>query len=620
MHPFRFRARSFIVIAMALILLASVIPLPVSAEASSSGMSTSVFDVTAEADRAHTFHITEQITVDFSTPHHGILRYIPVDREIYEITNIAVPGYESDVTTSSDEVEIRIGDEDTTLTGTHSYEIRYDMVCYRDDDPEKDYLSLNLLPVNWETPIDSSNLTLILPDPIDWSSATVYTGAYGAGTGNGSFTSSTEGSSIRFLGSSIPSRSGLTISSDLPENYWSESETYLQSHKSRLNLFLILSGALSALMLLLWFLFGKDPHIVKPVEFHPPEGMTPAEVGYIIDGSADDTDFMSMILYFAAKGYLEIQETGNEDDFRLVKLRPVDDSEKPFSKTLFNGLFGSKDSVLTSKLPKKYGPTVDSARKQLFETYSGPDKKIFRSSGTAATVAGYVCFAVLFAIPGLLSRGSADWTLISMVIAFFGLFQLCHAYEYRYSAKRSLTFIQATMGGFLISAMALLNINSLFELLPLWILLLYLAAIVVVTACTAFMPSYTTKSAQLQGRILGFRNFIRTAEYDQLKRLSDDNPQYFYRVLPYAAVMGLQTRWARKFTDIPLEAPDWYRHAGDEFHYSVWWAVHMFDDCCVHSVPEVRSGSGSSGSGYSGGFGGSGFAGGGFGGGGGGGW
>jgi uncharacterized membrane protein YgcG len=85
------------------------------------------------------------------------------------------------------------------------------------------------------------------------------------------------------------------------------------------------------------------------------------------------------------------------------------------------------------------------------------------------------------------------------------------------------------------------------------------------------------------------------------------------------------TRW--EGGPVRLEDPDgtkaytfWYRHDGD-FSYSAWWALLMVNDCCVHSVPESRSGgSSSSGGGYSGGFSGGGFSGGGFGGGGGGGW
>lgn len=588
--------------------------------AESGGMTTSRFDVTAQADRDHTFHITETITVDFTTEHHGILRYIPMDRQIYEIRNIRVAEYPKDVTWSSDEVEIRIGDADSVLLGVHTYTISYDMVCYRDDDKAMDYLSLNLLPVNWETTIASSSLSLTLPDPIDWNKLAVYAGSYGFSGTQDQFQTAVDGNTIVFTGTEIPARCGLTVSSDLPENYWSESMTYLQAHHSKLLIFLAVTGILSALMLLLWFLLGRDPHLVKPVEFNPPDGMTPLEIGYVIDGMADDTDFMSMILYFASKGYLEIRETKKKDDFELAKLKPIPSSEPDFAVTLFNGLFGHGDTVKTSKLPAKYGPTVDSARKQLMNHYSGADKKIFRSSAAIGTVVGFISMMVILFLPMLLSTTSGPETFLGVMLAFIGLLILLHAYGYRHSHSLSRTVIRSILGGFLVAAGALLSISSLLGLIPFWALLVFIAGIVIVTVSTVFMTSYTTKSAALQGRILGFRNFIRVAEYDQLKRLSDENPQYFYRILPYAAVMGLQTRWARKFTDIPLQAPDWYRHDGD-FSYSAWWALHMVNDCCVHSVPESRSGgSSSSGGGYSGGFSGGGFSGGGFGGGGGGGW
>ena len=247
------------------------------------GMSTSSFNVTVQADRDHTFHVTEIITVDFSTGHHGILRYIPMDRHIYEIRNIRVADYPVDLTWDSDEVEIRIGDADSVLIGVHTYTIDYDMVCYRDDDSAADFLSLNLLPVNWETSIGSSVLALTMPDPINWDEVAVYAGSYGVTGGQDRFQAALDGNTIVFTGSDIPSRCGLTISSDLPENYWSESKTYLEAHHNRLIAFLAATGILSALMLLLWFLFGRDPHMVKPVEFNPPDGMTPLEIGYVID-------------------------------------------------------------------------------------------------------------------------------------------------------------------------------------------------------------------------------------------------------------------------------------------------------------------------------------------------
>lgn len=60
---------------------------------------------------------------------------------------------------------------------------------------------------------------------------------------------------------------------------------------------------------MLFYFFGRDPKIVQTVEFYPPEGITPAEAGYIIDGIVNKEDLVSMVIYFADKGYLSIEET-----------------------------------------------------------------------------------------------------------------------------------------------------------------------------------------------------------------------------------------------------------------------------------------------------------------------
>ena len=62
----------------------------------------------------------------------------------------------------------------------------------------------------------------------------------------------------------------------------------------------------------------------------------------------------------------------------------------------------------------------------------------------------------------------------------------------------------------------------------------------------------------MMGRLLGFREFIETAEKPRLEQLQSDDPDYFYKVLPYAMVFGLSDEWAEHFKDISLEQPDWY--------------------------------------------------------------
>ena len=58
--------------------------------------------------------------------------------------------------------------------------------------------------------------------------------------------------------------------------------------------------------------------------------------------------------------------------------------------------------------------------------------------------------------------------------------------------------------------------------------------------------------------LLGFREFIKTAELPMLKSMVDENPSYFYEVLPFAMVFGLSDKWYEHFANISISDPDWY--------------------------------------------------------------
>ena len=44
----------------------------------------------------------------------------------------------------------------------------------------------------------------------------------------------------------------------------------------------------------MWLIFGRDPKFAKTVEFYPPDGMSPAELGYVVDGALDHKDMNAL--------------------------------------------------------------------------------------------------------------------------------------------------------------------------------------------------------------------------------------------------------------------------------------------------------------------------------------
>jgi hypothetical protein len=147
----------------------------------------------------------------------------------------------------------------------------------------------------------------------------------------------------------------------------------------------------------------------------------------------------------------------------------------------------------------------------------------------------------------------------------------------------------------------------------------------------------TDPYTDLLGRILGFRDFIKTAELDKLNELVEEDPQYFYHIMPYAYVFGLSSKWIKNFEDLPMVVPTWYRSPRGFDGFDYYMMGRMMSDCSasvgnniVIPTPSYGGSGGSGGGGFSGGGGGSwsggggfsggGFSGGGAGGGGGGGW
>ena len=97
-----------------------------------------------------------------------------------------------------------------------------------------------------------------------------------------------------------------------------------------------------------------------------------------------------------------------------------------------------------------------------------------------------------------------------------------------------------------------------------------------------------------------------------------ENPSYFYDILPYTYVLGVSSKWIKKFESINVEPPDWYS-GYDPFTYNRF--SHFLNDTITTANASMVSTPSSSGSTYSGGgFSGGGFSGGGSGGGGGGSW
>ncbi len=625
-------------LALVAVLCILVTMFPVSALAADGDMETTGYNVLVNLKEDKSAIITEEIDVNFLTYMHGILRYIPYRGETTEqvdgekivtkyrnrISDIFVSGYDYQTYSESGFEVIQIGNPDQTIQGPYSYQFSYLYEMTADSHKDFDTLYLNVIPTKWDSDIDSAVVTINMPKAFDVNKVEVFSG--GGEAGNTQM--SVDGNTIKIISTDrLTVGEGITIRVVLPEDYFSGELSYAW-------IYYLIYGILGLGILLLglfWFRFGRDPKHVQTVEFEPPEGITPAELGYIIDGVSDKNDLVSLIIYFAHKGYLKIAPVDEKDkDFTLTKLTDLPESCKTYEHTFFNGLFENSLSgvVRIKELGEEFYPSFTAAKSQLQQEFiHKKENRIFALSSIAARFGAFAI--ILLAISGVFMlvgflTGSFEVGILSLAVLIPLLMSYlisCSEYDKKFIRKKATQTITTIVSIIFL----LLGVAVAFGIVYYYTDHILAASLVSALAiagypATRYMKRRTKKGAELLGKILGFKEFIRVAEVDRIQKMVDQNPSYFYEVLPYAYVLGLSKKWAKKFENIVMEPPNWYEGTYGNRAFTTLILLNSLDNATrvMSDNIVIPSSSGGSGGSFSGG--GGGFSGGGMGGGGGGGW
>ncbi len=612
------------------------------------------YDVQVTVGTNAVHHITETIDVYFEGSHHGIVREIPLDYSDYNGTVAKVQNLECSEDYSSDEdngyLVLQIGSSRRTVIGDVRYIIEYDYDLGADYNEGYDLFYLNIIGPDWECDIKNVSFDIELPfvESEQFSSVQTFfdyvlentrfsSGRYGS-TGSSVDAYLVEESDhllIEGTASGLGAYEAVTIKTDLPDNWYSGART-LWDHRAPMRVIaIIVSIILVALAGLVWMTRGRDTEPIIVARFEPPEGFSPLLVGYLADYNVDDKDVISMLFYWADQGLLSIEEKKG-GKYEFTKLKDIEayaiESHRnipDFEAKLFNGFFkncsvGKK--VKFSDLQKNnFYKTIQETRTSTSRYFTG--EKALIEKGTKGTAG---LFALLSLVPMVLLTLAVGLRENVSELVFF-----------HFGVGFLLFFINVASMSFLFERWHMRRTNFfalLFRLiipvLAAFVLLLIergmngsasvLLTVICVASCTltAMFGEIIQKRSDYGNRmleaVLGYREFIDKVEVDKLKMMIQSDPDLYYRVLSYAVVLGLESKWAKKFDGMIVNEPTWYS-GYDVFDVYLMsrLASNMIRTIPAASVPKSNI-SGSPGSRVGGGgFGGGGFSGGGFGGGGG---
>ncbi|MBR1582969.1 MAG: DUF2207 domain-containing protein [Spirochaetales bacterium] len=605
-------------------------------------------------------HVEETISVNFEGPHHGIVREIPVDYREYNgktVAKISNLKCSADYSTSYDNgyMVMQIGDANKTVIGRVDYTISYDYDLGADFNDGYDELYLNLIGPHWECPIEFAVFSVRLPyvPQEQWRDYEAFidhvldntymtSGPYGSTRFNWDkgevYLNEDDDGSLLIDGymEDMGPYEGITIRIDLPEGWYVGARVPWDYTEIAKKINPIVCIILIALAMLIWIRYGRDNIPIVVARFQPPKGFSPLMVGYVADSTVDDKDVISMIFYWADEGLLKIEEKKN-GKFEFTKLKDIEayaiESGKDipaFEVKLFNGFFHCNvDEKVTFKdLEKnKFYETIIETKSSTKNFFKGERALKDSNSRKKAGLVSLLSFIPMLLLTvtvalyenvdtflALFHLGVGFALFIMNLMSFDSLFKTWHMRK---------TKILPSVIRFVIPVLAVFVLGFLESIIreanPDFIQLIFSVSCCTLMALFGAVTDKRTKYGDevLEG-ILGYREFIDKVEIDQLKMMIESDPDFYYKVLSYAVVLGLEDKWAKKFKDIPIQQPDWLTGATVlDAYYWARLARRMNTSIPAASMPK-SSISGSAGShAGGGGFHSSGFSGGGFGGGGG---
>ena len=589
------------------------------------------FDVNMDVRLDNSYKITETIDVAFSEQRRGIIRSIPLTTNggyKAKVSDVIVENHKYEVYSEDGYQKIKIGDADTYASQNTKYVISYVYTIGYDYMDNMDELYFNIIGPQWDCNISNISFKVNMPKPFDGEKLNFTYGATGS-TENTNLEYKVEGNTISGkLNQNLSSYEALTVALPLEEGYFSEAKRKENLADFMGKFYFIVLPLILVLMIFLWIKKGKSVNITPTVEFYPPEGLTSADVGFMIDNEVQPMDITSLIIYWADKGYITIEEQedkklfGSKKYFVLHKLKDLEKDAKNYEHNVFKALFdefGDGEKVTTKELEEKFYSVMntaqeivksywqDSSKNKIYQTYNKP-------------LAFFMKFIALLVVwMGILPLANhmklGEFTIVALVALALGVVEvfpigfLAHTIAHWKMLNAKQQFGRTALGtfGILMTNMVTFYIAYITDNVEVMIVTIICSALIM------YMSSKCDKKTQLgehyYGKLLGFREFLQTAEKDRINMLVEENPQYFYSTLPFAMVLGVTDKWAKHFESITMEPPDWYssNSYGNNFNTIIFAhalnnSMRNMNSSMTSPPPQSTSSSGGSiGGGFSGG-------------------
>jgi uncharacterized membrane protein YgcG len=630
-------------------LLALLVPLPLAARE----IIIQHFDEQVIISPDGTIEVTEAIEAQFiGSNWHGIYRAIPVEYitpagltytlllEALSVTDDTGQPlkYEQSRQGRNTKFKIYVPNPDNA---TRTVILRYRVLNALTFFDDHDELYWNVTGNEWEATIEHASAKISLPAGVTGLHASSYSGPFGSRVEDAEVES--RSNSVEFRSThSLEFHEGLTAVVGWDKGFVHEptaSQKILFILRSNWPIYIPVGVFI--LMFYWWWTSARDPERdAITVQYEPPDNLTPAECGTLVDAKVAMSDITATLVDLAVKGYLIIEcqdqnlQLGIMKDYILHLKKPSGDWNelKPHEQQMLRGIFVPENPALmllarlqdvSKNLPPAFAQITGAMAMSAAQQYPAIPAQYAAAVSEASHATSELENVPLpkVALSDLQNRFSLHLPIIRNYI-FDALRKNGYYLRRPDQHKQGIVVL-----GFLVGFLMLLLGNVLASMtatapLP-WIVAAVVSGIIIAVFGMFMTAGRTVAGARAYAKVLGFEEFLGRVEKDQIERL-EKTPELFEKYLPYAMALRVEKKWVQVFSSIGVQPPQWYQGAsGSSFQPSLF--VNDLNVMSSHagsvmtSTPRSSGGSSSSGASSGSGFSDSGSSGGGFGGGGGGG-
>jgi uncharacterized membrane protein YgcG len=503
------------------------------------------YDVVLKVNREQKVWVSENIDAFFLRERHGIIRDIPTKQSHVNNIDVSEP---YTVNRALGVLSIKIGEADRLVSGMHRYQIKFQHLL-KGKDNEFYY---NIIGTDWQVPIKKVRFTVVLPDKINPDNVGISIGKYGTkGFSERAFYEVRDNYVSGYITKPLEPEEGITIHIKMPKGYF-------VSHKSEwINAVWLGLLICTLLSFLIWHIFGRDEHVTPVVSFYPPPGITSADAEHIYKEKVTKKGMASLIVYLANLGHITIKS--DKSDFMLSKVSDYEGDDEFLDaamRILFRGKYSKSVCGDNLKASKEFYKSWTALERNI---NSKPNKKRFFEKSSMSFILRLIMGAFLVGNLSLTAFAALDYDFaLGYLAPFFSIDAILMAIILMVSGGknvRAIIFLTLFFTGQFLSiapvAIDVVNPENLPQVI------IGAVCCIISFICFKEMLKPNWYGRQMLGQLLGLKKFIEVAEKQRLEKMVEENPEYFYQILPFAYVLGVSDKWIKQFANIAIPQPEW---------------------------------------------------------------